>query len=183
HDAKNAVIDPENAYLWRHTPRRLDVEAWRDAILAVSGRLNRTFGRPPNGLGEPGHVPRTIYAKASRLEPDKMLVAFDCPDANVSSERRAVTVVPQQQLFVLNSDFMIASAKSLALRVQNAAAKDEERVALLHRWAYGRAPTAAEARLALEFLREATPGPDDKLTAWEQYAQAILASNEFVWVD
>jgi hypothetical protein len=183
HDARNAALDPDNAYLWRHTPQRLDIEAWRDAILAVSGRLDRTPGGPPRGLGEPGHVRRTLYGKVSRLEPDRMLVAFDFPDANVSSERRSVTVVPQQQLFVLNSDFMIASARSLARRLEKAADRDETRIALAHRWAFGRAPTEAETRLALEFLRTANPGPEDKLTAWEQYAQAILAANEFVWID
>ena len=140
YDARNTAIDPDNAYLWRHAPRRLDIEAWRDAILAVSGRLDRTFAGPPGNLTEPGHVRRTLYGKVSRLEPDKMLVAFDFPDANVSSARRSVTVVPQQQLFVLNSDFMIASAKSLAQRLEKAADKDEERIALAHRWAFGAPP-------------------------------------------
>jgi hypothetical protein len=182
HDASNAAIDPDNAYLWRHAPRRLDIEAWRDAILAVSGRLDRTVAGPPRDLADPGHVRRTLYGNVSRREPDKMLVAFDFPDANVSSARRAVTVVPQQQLFVLNSNFMIASAKAMAHRLKKAAVKDEERIALLHLWAFGRAATEAEIRLALEFLRAAT-GPDDKQTAWEQYTQAILASNEFVWID
>ncbi|HTU23167.1 MAG TPA: PSD1 and planctomycete cytochrome C domain-containing protein [Gemmataceae bacterium] len=183
HDAGNAAIDPDNAYLWRHTPQRLDIEAWRDAILAVSGQLDRTFGGPPVSLAEPGHVRRTLYGKVSRLEPDKMLVAFDFPDANVSSARRSVTVVPQQQLFVLNSEFMIASAKALAQRLEKAADKDEERIALAHRWAFGRTATESEIKLALEFLRSAAAGPDDKLTAWQQLAQAILASNELVWID
>jgi hypothetical protein len=183
HDARNAAADPDNAYLWRYAPRRLDVEAWRDAILAVSGRLDRTFAGPPGNLGEPANARRTLYGKVSRLEPDKMLVAFDFPDANVSSERRSVTVVPQQQLFVLNSDFMIAAAKALARRLEGAAPGDEGRIALAHRWAFGRAPAAAEVQLGLRFLRAAAPGPEDKLTAWEQYAQAVLASNEFVWID
>jgi hypothetical protein len=182
-DAHNAALAPDNAYLWRFTPRRLDVEAWRDAILAVSGRLDRVPGGPPGNLAEPGNVRRTLYGKVSRLEPDKMLVAFDFPDANVSSERRAVTVVPQQQLFVLNSEFMIASAKSLARRLEQADSRDERRIALAHHWALGRAPSAEEMRLALEFLRAPSAHPEDRLTAWEQYAQAILASNEFVWID
>jgi hypothetical protein len=194
HDARNAGVDPDNSYLWRYTPRRLDIEAWRDAILTVSGRLDPTFAGPPGNLAEPNNARRTIYGKVSRLEPDKMLVAFDFPDANVSSERRSVTVVPQQQLFVLNSDFMIASAKSLAQRLEKAAHKpeapareaavtDEERIDLAHRWAFGRPATAAEIRLAIEFLRASSGDRADGLTAWEQYAQAILASNEFVWID
>jgi hypothetical protein len=182
-DAHNAATDPDNTYLWRYAPRRLDVEGWRDAVLAVSGRLDRTLGGPATNLGEAGNVRRTIYGKVSRLEPDKMLVAFDFPDANVSSERRAVTVVPQQQLFVLNSDFMVASARALAGRLERAETKDEQRIVLAHRWAFGRAPREEEIRLGLRFLRAASVGPADRLTAWEQYAQVILASNEFVWID
>ena len=65
---------------------------------------------------------------------------------------------------------------------EDGAGKDAERVALAHRWAYGRAPTEEEMRLAMEFLR--TPaGPDDKPAPLEQYAQALLASNEFGWGD
>jgi hypothetical protein len=93
----------------------------------------------------------------------------------------AFRIVPPE-LFVLNSDFMIASAKALAQRLEKAAARDEERITLAHRWVFGRAAMEADIRLGLEFLRAAA-GPDDKLTPWEQYAQAILASNEFTWID
>jgi hypothetical protein len=181
HDAQNAEADPENQYLWRYTPRRLDFEAWRDAWLAVSGRLDATRGGPSVDLDKPDNVRRTIYAKVSRLEANKLMVLFDFPDANVTSARRAVTTVPQQQLFVLNSDFTINTAKAFAARLEKAAAKDEDRVALAFRLAYGREPTREESGASLEFVRDA--GTKDRLTPRQQFAQAILASNEFMWVD
>jgi len=179
--AKNVERDPENQYLWRYAPRRLDFEAWRDAWLAVAGRLDATRGGPSLDLNQADNVRRTIYAKVSRLEPNKLLVLFDFPDPNVTSDRRSVTTVPQQQLFVLNSDFTIETAKAFARRLEKAAAKDEDRVALAFRLAYGREPSRDEIGASLEFVRGA--GTKDRLMPWEQFAQAILASNEFVWVD
>ena len=117
----NAESDPDNLFLWRHTPGRLDFEAWRDAWLAVSGRLDRKLGGPSLDLNQAGNVRRTIYGKVSRLEPNKLAVMFDFPDANVTSDRRNVTTVPQQQLFVLNSDFTIETAKAFAKRLEKAA--------------------------------------------------------------
>jgi hypothetical protein len=177
----NAERDPENQYLWRYTPRRLDFEAWRDAWLAVSGRLDARCGGPSLELNQANNVRRTLYAKVSRLEPNKLMVLFDFPDANVTSDRRSVTTVPQQQLFVLNSDFTIETAKVFARRLEKAAAKEEERIALAFRLAFGREPAGEEMRASLEFVRGA--GDRDRLTPWEQFAQALLASNEFMWID
>ena len=80
--------------------------------------------RPSIELTQGDNVRRTLYAKVSRLEPNKLLVLFDFPDANVTSDRRSVTTVPQQQLFVLNSDFTIDTAKAFARRLEKAAPKD-----------------------------------------------------------
>ncbi len=182
--AVNAERDPENHHLWRHTPRRLDFEAWRDAWLAASGRLDPARGGPSLDLNKGDNVRRTLYAKISRVEPNALLVLFDFPDANVTSDRRSVTTVPQQQLFALNSDFTIETAKAFANRLEKAAPGDEARVALAFRIAYGREPSPAERHASLLFLREAqTQRPADHLGAWQQFAQAILASNEFQWVD
>ena len=180
----NAEKDPENQYLWRHTPARLDFEAWRDTWLAVSGRLNRTQGGPSLDLNKADNVRRTLYAKISRVEPNALMTLFDFPDANVSSARRTVTTVPQQQLFVLNSDFTIQTAKAFAARLEKAASTEGDHIILAFRLAYGRDPSEDEKRASQEFLREArTPRPKDRLNAWEQFAQALLASNEFLWVD
>jgi Protein of unknown function (DUF1553) len=183
-DAKNTTQDPDNLFLWRMSPRRLDVEAWRDAVLAVSGRLDRTFGGPSLDLGDAKTVRRTVYAKVSRYVPSTMLTLFDFPDANVTSDRRAVTTVPQQQLFVLNSDFMVDSARAFAARLAEAAPDVTARIDLAFQLAYGRSPTKEERRLGLEFLHAAaTTRRADRLTPWEQYAQVLLATNEFAWIE
>ena len=95
-----------------------------------------------------------------------------------------MTTVPQQQLFVLNSDFMIQSAEALAARLEKSASSDEQRIALAYRRAYARAPTADEVQFNLKFLRIAAENRgEDRLSAWGQLAQAILAANEFTWID
>jgi hypothetical protein len=177
----NGQRDPENLYVWRYGPRRLDFEAWRDAWLAVAGRLDPKRGGPSIELNQPDNMRRTLYAKVSRLEPNKLMVLFDFPDANVTSDHRSVTTVPQQQLFVLNSDFTIETGKAFARRLEKAAPKEEDRIALAFRLAYGREPGRAEMRASVDFVRGAET--TDRLTPWEQFAQAILASNEFLWVD
>ncbi|MBI2805675.1 MAG: DUF1553 domain-containing protein [Planctomycetes bacterium] len=181
---RNTEKDPENHSLWRHTPRRLDFEAWRDAWLAVSGRLDRARGGPSLDLNKADNVRRTLYAKISRVEPNALLVLFDFPDPNVTSARRSVTTVPQQQLFALNSDFTIQTAQAFAKRLEKAAPGEANRIALAFRLAYGREPSDVERRASEEFLSAARVArPTDRLNAWEQFAQAILASNEFLWVD
>lgn len=178
----NAEKDGENRYYWRMDRRRLDVEAWRDSVLAVAGTLDRSLGGPAFELSDTNARRRTVYAGISRHELDGLLRLFDFPDANVTADRRTVTTVPQQQLFMLNSDFMVAQAKSFAARLQAAADNNPERVRLAHQLAFGRNPTVAEQELALAFLAVAPP-ETDKLNAWEQYAQALLASNEMLYVD
>jgi Protein of unknown function (DUF1553) len=179
-DPANAAKDADNQFLWRMSPRRLDVEAWRDALLAVSNRLNRTLGGHSLDLNSATNVRRTLYAGISRYHLDSTLAVFDFPDANVTSDQRSVTTAPQQQLFVLNSAFMIKTSQAFASRLQKSAQGDEARIVLAFQLAFNRAPTEAEKKLSLEFLHAASA---DKLTRWEQYAQALLATNEFNWVD
>jgi hypothetical protein len=178
----NAETDADNVYLWRANRRRLEVEPWRDALLAVAGRLDRATGGPTTNLADPANVRRTVYAKISRHELDGLLRLFDFPDANVTADKRTLTTVPQQQLFALNSEFMVKQAKAFAERVRKGATTDAERIALAYRLAYGRPPTDAEMQLGLGFL-EVPAVSDDKLTKWEQYTQALLAANEFLYVD
>jgi len=181
-DPKNAEIDGDNKYLWHFNRRRLDVESWRDALLAVSGKLDRTLAGPPLDLAARNNYRRTIYARISRHRLDSTLALWDFPDPNVTSATRPVTTVPQQQLFVLNSDFVVDQAKAFAQRVQATGTNEKDRIAAAFALVFGRAPTADETQLALGFLA-APPGKDEKLTRWEQYAQALLGTNEFMYVD
>ncbi|MBM4096125.1 MAG: DUF1553 domain-containing protein [Planctomycetes bacterium] len=177
-----AAVDPANSLLWKANRRRLDVEVWRDALLAVSGNLDETMGGPTYDLRDAGANRRTVYAKVSRHNLDGLLRLFDFPDANVTSDKRSNTTVPQQQLFALNSDFMIRQAKAFAARLAKESKGDAEAVKRAYQLAFGRSPAAGEASRALAFLADPV-GPDDKLSRREQFAQAILASNEFMFVD
>jgi hypothetical protein len=181
-DAENDGIDPANVFLWRGNRRRLEVEQWRDSLLAVSGNLDRSRGGPTFDLKDPSAKRRTVYAKISRHDLDGLLRLFDFPDANVTADRRTVTTVPQQQLFTLNSEFMAAQARAFAARVKKFGASDTERITAAYRLAFGRAPTEREQELAEGFFA-LPPKNSDKLSRWEQYAQVLLASSEMMYVD
>lgn len=184
HDREAATVDPDNRWLWRFAPRRMEIESWRDAVLVASGRLNRAMGGPSASLADASHIRRTLYGKVSRLDPDKLLVAFDFPDANVSSEQRHTTIVPQQQLFVLNSEFMLASAREFAARIERASPEESARIEFSYLEAFGRSPTDGERAAALTFVRAAVADQStDKLKVWEQVAHALLAANEFTWIE
>ena len=128
--------------------RRLDVEAWRDAMLAVAGRLDPTIGGPSVSLDAPSNHRRTLYAAISRHDLAWMLRLFDFPDPNITSGGRVETTVPLQQLFVLNSEFMIASAEAVAARLLAGADRgqnDAERIRQAYLLLYGRARDRARA--------------------------------------
>ena len=116
-DSQGFTKDPGNTLLWRMNRRRLDVEAWRDAMLAVAGRLDATIGGPSVSLDAPANHRRTVYAAISRHDLAWMLRLFDFPDPNITSGGRVETTVPLQQLFVLNSEFMVANARAVAARL------------------------------------------------------------------
>jgi mono/diheme cytochrome c family protein/cytochrome c553 len=185
-DARNQEADPENRLLGRASRRRLEVEAWRDAILAASGKLDRAVGGPSGDLASPDYRRRTLYGSVSRHELNPLLRLFDFPDPNITSGERTVTTVPLQQLFVLNSEFMVRNAKALAARLSAAAKDDAGRIREAFRVLYGRPVTERELKLGLAFLAapEAPAGGSrPALTRWEQYAQVLLSTNEFLYVD
>ena len=182
------TLDPENRLLWRQNRRRLDIETWRDSVLAACGNLDRTAGGPSNNLSDGNNRRRTLYAAVSRHDLNSTLRLFDFPDPNLTSEKRVVTTVPMQQLFVLNSDFMVRQARALATQLNSdKLTEDGSRIELAYRLLFQRSPRENEKALGLRFL-QATP-PDGvaagsiKLTAWEQYSQALLGTNEFMFVD
>ena len=180
-DAHNDAADPANKLLWRANRRRLEVEAWRDAILAASGKLDPAVGGPSGDLAAADNRRRTLYGMVSRHELNSLLRLFDFPDPNITAGERTVTTVPLQQLFVLNSEFMVQNAKALAAQLKAAALDDAGRIRHAFVRLYGRPVSERELRLGLAFLS----GGDSRapLTRWEQYAQVLLSTNEFLYVD
>jgi len=199
-DSQGTAKDPANTLLWRMNRRRLDVEAWRDAMLAVAGRLDTTVGGPSVSLDAPDNRRRTVYAAISRHDLAGMLRLFDFPDPNITSGRRVETTVPLQQLFVLNSEFMAGAARDVADRLgldarstpsAGSASADANRIRRAYLMLYGRAPVDREIDIGLAYLHAPEPspanGPRPKASTapgrWERYAQALLAANEFFFVD
>ena len=180
-DANAARADPANEMLARMNRRRLSIEQWRDAVLAVNGRLDLSGGPSPE-LSDPANVRRTVHARVSRLKLNDLLMQFDYPDANVHAEKRSGTNTATQKLFMLNSPFMIEQSKAFAARLAKEAPDDAARVKLAFRLLFAREPDADELSMAAEFLRR----PDSQsqgMTRWEQYAQVLLVSNEALHVD
>src|SRR5262249_32325037 len=119
---------------------------------------------------------RTIYATIKRRELPDLLRLNDAPDATTHSASRTPTTTPLQQLFLLNSPFMPPQAPALAARPAKRP-RDEGRTRQAHPLLFARPATDAEVRLGVEFLKEAGPA------GWAEYAQVLLASNEFLYID
>ena len=203
HQERAAEADPENRLLWRANRRRLEAETIRDAVLLVSGSLDRRAGGPSLPLGSRGSVRlatppllvanlelgddvrhrRTVYLptlRKSQLTEADILNLFDFPDPNTVKGRRDVTTVPTQALYLMNSPFLIRQAKQAASALLAADVSDEERVREFLFEALGRPATPADVARAQEFLRdtEAGLGRED---AWARYCHAVFASNEFLF--
>jgi hypothetical protein len=178
-NAKVETADPANVLLARMPRKRLRVEEWRDAILAVSGRLDSQVGGESIEPQDPKAIRRTIYSKISRLELNRMLAMFDYPDPNTHSERRVETTTPLQKLFAMNSPLMLANAESLAKRILESHPNQEDRITLAYELCFSRPPRNKEQTLAAEFLGN----EPESLALWTQYSQVLLAANELMFID
>jgi hypothetical protein len=192
-DPGNSEKDSENTYLWRFRLQRLDAEIVRDAILAVSGALDRAAGGPPvfppiapeilasmaGGIWKkesdgPSVWRRSVYVYRKRGLVFPMFEVFDLPDQNTSCGRRNSSTVPTQALALLNDEFVLRQAKLFAGRIRETAAGDTARqVELAYRIALSRPPAADEARLAADFLRR---------NSLADFTHVLLNLNEFLYV-
>jgi hypothetical protein len=178
---KSAIAnDPDNTLLSRANRRRLDFEALRDSMLAVSGRLDRGVGGPPvRDLFSDKTRRRTLYGFIDRLNLPGLHRSFDFPSPDASCPSRSQTTVPQQALFLMNHNFTLSCGRGLLQRPEVAALEGESKVKQLYRIAFGRTPTKDEIRWSLEFVA----GTSSSAVGWELCAQALLLSNEFAFVD
>ena len=172
--------DGENRLLWRMNPRKLEVESWRDSLLAVTGELDRTIGGPPTERILESNR-RTLYGTVSRngdrFLSDEFLRLFDFPAPRSTSEQRTASTVPQQHLFMMNSAFMTARATALAVRLQSEASEDRSRIVRAYQLLCSRPPTVEEIKLGLAFLVGTTGGTPQ--SRWDSYAQVLLSAHEF----
>jgi hypothetical protein len=201
------AIDPENRWIWKMNRRRLDFEALRDRLLAVSGQLSADMeGRGADLFSTPYTTRRTVYAFIDRQDLPGTFRTFDFASPDVSTPQRPQTTVPQQALYGLNSPFVIEQATIVARRVReevlqtqpqlDAAGRLVAEVQGIFRRVLARDVDGDELAAAVGFVtgqivtgqivtgqaaEGAGPGPG--LNPLEQLAQALMLSNEFVFVD
>ncbi len=173
------AVDPANEK-WSHmNRRRITIEQWRDSVLWVGGGLQEDGG-PSLELSAPENHRRTVYGRISRLKLNDLLMQFDYPDANVHAEKRSNTTTALQKLFFLNSPFILEQSAAFASRLERERpGQREEQVRLAYRLLFSREPSREERRLATSFLSR-HHGESGRLA---QYAQALLVSNEMLYVD
>lgn len=167
------AIDPLNRLYSHIGPRRLDIESWRDAMLSATGELDLKHGGEPFALEDPKATRRTVYGLVKRRELDEMLRIHDFPDPIAHSSTRTETATPLQQLFSLNSPFILARSEALAASLTGNDEGSKLREAY-HRL-FQREPTAREHGLGLDYLRDGG--------SWPGYSQVLLTSNEFLYLD
>jgi hypothetical protein len=170
--------DESLRYYTRFGRRRLDIEAWRDALLMAGGTFDATVGGPPQELNLESNRRRTIYGTVKRRELTDLLRLHDFPDPVTHSPSRQPTITPLQQLFILNSPLLTQQAGLLAQRLKReAGAAPAARIDLAYRLLFGRIPTPEERNTGLDFVG----GNQD--STWRDYAHVLLASNEFQFID
>ena len=176
--------DPENRLLWRANRRRLELEAVRDTLLALAGRLDGAmYGRPVELTKAPFPRRRAVYGYIDRQDLPNLFRVFDIASPDSSTPRRPRTTVPQQALFLMNSPLVIEQAQAVAAALpQGDSIDDGQRIAALYRTVLQRPPTSDEEAIGREFIA-AAQGGDMKLSAWEQYAQLLLLTNEVMYID
>ena len=175
------VQDPDNKLYWRMNRKRLNIEAWRDRLLASVGELQPTVGGKSFKPSDPESQRRTLYARVSRLKLDPMLARFDHPDPNLHSPKRNETTTPLQKLFSINHPLMLRMAEALNEKLADPQqVATDERIREAYRILFLRSPSQQELQLGLRFFNASQ---DPQKEAWVQYLQALLASNELLYLD
>ena len=174
-------LDPANRLLWRKNRHRMGFEVMRDSMLFVAGQLDPRAGGPPleKAPDDPSNHRRTLYSFVDREKLPDVFRVFDFPCPDISAPGRSRTTVPQQSLFLLNNPFVLAQADALAKCLAND--PTGERIAQMYRATLGREPEPEELRLAKRFVAQS--GLSKERLPWQELAQALMLSNEFMFVD
>ena len=192
HVARDYAVDPDNTMLWRMNRRRLDVEAIRDSLLAVSGKLDLAPVQASPVLNMPRGNPlnprqvtpdsyentlncRSVYVPVLRAFVPSMFEVFDFPEPSETKGSRDTTTVAPQALFFMNSPFVLDQTRAAADELLKSAKKDADRVARLYQQVLSRAPTSREIDQALTFV-----GSSADRDAWARLYQSLFASAEFL---
>ena len=202
YDKKAGDLDPDNHSLWRFPRQRLEAEAIRDSIFAVSGTLDRTTGgslmkfKPREYVTSTEskdsidyNVPRrAVYLPVIRAAVYDVYTAFDFGDPSVMNGDRSSTTIAPQALFMLNSSIVLKATRAQAESLLNQANLDDaNKVRLLYMTCYGRSATQPEVNRALDFVKRFevlyAKSPNPKLSAWQSLCKSVIAANEFIYVE
>ncbi|WP_437187573.1 PSD1 and planctomycete cytochrome C domain-containing protein [Planctomicrobium sp. SH668] len=172
-DEANAEIDASNQSLWRMNRRRLDAEELRDAILAVSGKLNLEMGGPGFFLfdlekeehsphyeyhtfdpSQPESHRRSVYRFVVRSQPDPFMTTLDCADSSQSTPQRMETVTALQALAMLNNKFNLAMSEAFAVRLNEVSPDESQKIQHGFQLVTGRTATPEELEQLTSFSGE-----------------------------
>lgn len=203
-DANAAAVNPTNRLMWRASVRRLEAEAVRDAILAVSGRLDLKMGGPVLHVKNREFIfnhtskdetkyastRRSVYLPVIRNHLYDVLALYDFPDSAVVQGNRPTTTVAPQAMLAMNGPLIWESAGALAQSVLSQDTGDTERIKRLYQRLLGRHPRASETRQVAQFIRrfsdQSADDPTDRAIkmklAWQTLCQTMLASSEFIYI-
>ncbi len=199
------AVDPDNRWLWRWTPRRLEAESVRDSVLAATGVLDRSMGtsmlhvknreflfdHTSKDLTKYDSNRRSIYLPVIRNNLYDAMSLFDCTDGTVPNGDRASSTVASQALFFMNSSLVIQAADECASKlIQQFPDSEQERVEQLYWQTLGRAPSdqelqtiaAAIPKLSDQLRSDGVAGSDLPRAVWTSVVQTLLMSNEFLYV-
>ncbi len=212
YDAANYAVDPDNKYHWRMNQRRLEAEAIRDAMLAVSGNLNLypVDGSPVARAGEgrqglisifrgemtsKAYTYRSIYIPIIRDQIPEMLSVFDYPDASLVNGDRDTTNVPSQSLYLMNNPQAQGAADAFAARIAKYQGSSAERLSYAYELAFGREPTSQEktaiSNFWMRFPQQIAKSSGNSKEAKERaefaamsaFCQSLIASAEFRYLN
>ncbi|MFL2478969.1 MAG: DUF1549 and DUF1553 domain-containing protein [Verrucomicrobiales bacterium] len=181
-------IDPENRLFTKANRKRLNFESFRDSILYVSEKIDTTmYGRPVDITSSNYSTRRSIYARIERQNLPPVFRTFDFASPDVHSPKRPETTVPQQALFVLNNKLIqdqstaVANSKRFIQLTE-----DSDKITLLYQQILSRDPSNEELQDSADFIvstQKQTKGTDTNYPVWDQLAQALLSTNEFIFID
>ncbi|MCP4859277.1 MAG: DUF1553 domain-containing protein [Fuerstiella sp.] len=187
--AEAVRVDAGTRLLWRFPPRRLEAEAIRDSIVAVSGALNTQMGGPgfsgfevekenvrhffPRKTYGPDDFRRMVYMTKIRQERESVFGAFDCPDASQVISKRSRSTTPLQSLNLFNSSFVVQQSELLSKRLKKQNDSLAEQVQLAYLLCFGRNADVDEATDAEQFARK---------FGLVSLCRGLLNSNEFLFV-
>ncbi len=203
---QNSQRDPENVFLWKHSRQRLDAESIRDAMLFVSGELDREPGGPHPftpwhkkgySLNGPFHQvypsnKRSVYLMTQRLFKHPFLGLFNGPETNETTGTRKNSNLPTQALYLMNSPFLPELAEALGKRILQSNSTEEKQIEAAYQIVFSRNPTPEEQAEFIQTLHayrrqmikehpEETAAANQ--AAWTGLSKVLLTSNEFFFVD